>query len=68
MSANTSTDAIVIGAGVVGSSCAYHLARAGLRVLVAETFGGPAEGSSGFIYFDTADDAGVVLLARKTAR
>jgi glycine/D-amino acid oxidase-like deaminating enzyme len=47
MSTSTSADVIVVGAGVVGASCAYHLARAGLRVLVAETFGGPAEGSTG---------------------
>ncbi len=47
MNTSTSTDAIVIGAGVVGASCAYHLARAGLNVIVAETFGGPAEGSTG---------------------
>src|SRR3984885_10107091 len=42
-----STDVIVIGAGVVGASTACHLARAGLRVTVAESFGGPAEGSTG---------------------
>ena len=47
MSANLSPDVIVVGAGVVGASCAYHLARAGLRVLVLEGFGGPAEGSTG---------------------
>jgi sarcosine oxidase, subunit beta len=47
MGASTSTDVIVIGAGVVGASCAYRLARAGLRVVVAEAFGGPAEGSTG---------------------
>ena len=29
---------------------------------------GQRDNGSGFIYFDTADDAGVVLLARKTAR
>jgi sarcosine oxidase, subunit beta len=47
MSTDLSTDAVVIGAGAIGASCAYHLARAGLRVLVAEAFGGPAEGSTG---------------------
>ena len=47
MSANLSPDVIVVGAGVVGASCAYHLASAGLRVLVLEGFGGPAEGSTG---------------------
>jgi sarcosine oxidase subunit beta len=47
MSTRTSAGAIVVGAGVVGASCAYHLARSGVRVLVVETFGGPAEGSTG---------------------
>jgi glycine/D-amino acid oxidase-like deaminating enzyme len=47
MSTSTRADAIVVGAGVVGASCAYHLAGAGFRVLVTETFGGPAEGSTG---------------------
>ncbi len=46
MSTN-STDVIVIGAGVIGASCAYHLALAGRSVMVAEAFGGPAEGSTG---------------------
>jgi methylmalonyl-CoA/ethylmalonyl-CoA epimerase len=35
----------------------------GLNVLAR----GQRDNGSGFIYFDTADDAGVVLLARKTA-
>jgi sarcosine oxidase, subunit beta len=47
MSTSNSFDVIVVGAGAVGASCAYHLAGAGLSVLVAETFGGPAEGSTG---------------------
>ncbi len=47
MSTSTSADAIDVGAGVVSASCAYHLAIAGVRVLIAETFGGPAEGSTG---------------------
>ena len=36
----------------------------GLNVLAR----GQRDNGSGFIYFDTAEDAGVVLLARKTAR
>jgi methylmalonyl-CoA/ethylmalonyl-CoA epimerase len=39
-------------------------ARLGLDVLAR----GQRDNGSGFIYFDTAADAGVVLLARKTAR
>ncbi len=42
-----SVDAIVVGAGVIGASSAYHLATAGTRVLVVEALGGPAEGSTG---------------------
>jgi sarcosine oxidase, subunit beta len=47
MGSNISTDVIVVGAGVVGASCAYHLARAGLQVTVVENFDGPAQGSTG---------------------
>jgi len=47
MDEQVSTDVIVIGAGAIGASCAYHLARAGLAVVALETFGGPAEGSTG---------------------
>jgi glycine/D-amino acid oxidase-like deaminating enzyme len=41
------TDVLVIGAGAIGASCAFHLAAAGLRVVVAEALDGPAEGSTG---------------------
>jgi sarcosine oxidase subunit beta len=41
------TDVLVVGAGVIGASTAYHLASRGLRVVVADTFDGPAEGSTG---------------------
>lgn len=47
MSADLSTDVVVVGAGAIGASSAYHLARAGLRVHVVEAFAGPAEGSTG---------------------
>ncbi|MFJ9896403.1 NAD(P)/FAD-dependent oxidoreductase [Streptomyces sp. NPDC091280] len=47
MTEHNRTDVVVVGAGVVGASCAFHLARAGLDVTVLETFEGPAEGSSG---------------------
>jgi sarcosine oxidase subunit beta len=40
-------DVIVVGAGVLGASSAFHLARAGLRVVVVDAFPGPAEGSTG---------------------
>lgn len=40
-------DVIVVGAGALGASSAFHLARAGLRVLVVDAFDGPAEGSTG---------------------
>ena len=47
MSTGNSVDVIVVGAGAIGASCAYHLTAAGFSVLVAERFGGPAEGSTG---------------------
>ena len=43
----THADAVVIGAGVIGASCAVHLARAGLRVTVVDRAAGPGEGSTG---------------------
>ncbi|HEX3492855.1 MAG TPA: FAD-binding oxidoreductase [Streptosporangiaceae bacterium] len=36
MSAGRSYDVVVVGAGIVGSACAYFLARAGLTVAVVE--------------------------------
>lgn len=46
MPANPSWDAIVVGAGLVGSSVAYHLAKAGVRTLLVEQ-GDLASGASG---------------------
>ena len=40
-------DVVVIGAGVIGASCAAQLARAGLRVTVLDRAAGPAAGSTG---------------------
>jgi sarcosine oxidase, subunit beta len=40
-------DVIVVGAGALGASSAFHLARAGLEVVVVDAFAGPAEGSTG---------------------
>ncbi|HEX6107434.1 MAG TPA: FAD-binding oxidoreductase [Gemmatimonadales bacterium] len=37
----------VIGAGVVGASVAYHLARRGVDVLLLDRSGGPGQGSTG---------------------
>ncbi|MBT8488572.1 MAG: FAD-binding oxidoreductase [Gemmatimonadetes bacterium] len=41
------TDVVVIGAGINGASCAYHLASRGLRVAVLEREAAPAMGSTG---------------------
>ena len=40
-------DVIVVGAGIVGASCAFRLAEAGLRVIVLEREPAPANGSTG---------------------
>ncbi len=39
-------DAVVIGAGVIGCSVAYELARQGLAVRVVDRTGGPGQGST----------------------
>ncbi|WP_353946517.1 FAD-binding oxidoreductase [Streptomyces sp. HUAS MG91] len=38
---------VVVGAGVLGASVTYHLARAGAQVIVVEQAPGPATGTSG---------------------
>ena len=48
MSVNVlNADAIVIGAGIVGASCALRLAERGLKVVVLERAAAPATGSTG---------------------
>jgi sarcosine oxidase subunit beta len=46
LSTNTS-DVVVIGAGINGASCAWHLASRGLKVTVLERDAAPAMGSTG---------------------
>ncbi|MFE1363115.1 NAD(P)/FAD-dependent oxidoreductase [Streptomyces anulatus] len=41
-----STDVVVVGAGVIGSSIALELVRSGLRVVVVDKFGGAGNGST----------------------
>lgn len=60
----TSTDAIVIGAGVIGCSVAYELARDGLSVCVVDRGLGPGQGStsasSAVVRFNYSTWTGVV--------
>jgi sarcosine oxidase subunit beta len=66
-----SFDAVIAGAGVIGASCAYHLARAGLRVLVVDRAAGPGTGSTGRAtggfraQYGTAINIRLSLLARR---
>ncbi len=58
MPAGARYDVIVAGAGIVGASAAWHLAKAGLRVLVLDATG-PAAGASG------AADGSVSVASKK---
>jgi sarcosine oxidase subunit beta len=59
------TDVLVVGAGAIGASTAYHLSSRGVRVVVAEAFGGPAQGSTGRSFASVraqwADDLNIEL-------
>lgn len=43
----TDVDVLVVGAGIIGASCAYHVAALGRSVTVVEAASGYAEGSTG---------------------
>ncbi|WP_327586922.1 FAD-binding oxidoreductase [Nonomuraea sp. NBC_00507] len=59
------TDAVVIGAGVIGSSIALELARGGWNVVVADRAGGPGHGStsasSAIVRFNFSTHDGVAM-------
>jgi len=67
-------DAVIVGAGVIGASCAMHFARAGLRVLVLDRAPAPGGGSTaratgGFrAQFGDAIDIRLSLVARDLLR
>lgn len=44
---NHTADVVVVGAGIIGSSIAYQLARRGVKVVALDKGAGPAEGSTG---------------------
>ena len=68
------SDVVVIGAGVIGASCAVHLARAGLRVTVVDRgaaagTGSTARATGGFrAQYATAINVRLSLLARDKLR
>lgn len=60
---NATADAVVVGAGVIGSATALELARAGLNVIVVDRLAGPGQAStsasSAIIRFNYSTFAGV---------
>ncbi|GAA1380685.1 hypothetical protein GCM10009613_05400 [Pseudonocardia kongjuensis] len=68
----TGADAVVIGAGVIGSAIALELARAGRRVTVVDRAGGPGEGStsasSAIVRYNFSTLAGVATQISPGAR
>ena len=47
MSMKVKTDVLIIGAGIIGASCAFRLSERGLKVVVLEAQVAPAMGSTG---------------------
>ncbi len=46
--ARETADAVVIGAGIIGASCAFRLSEQGLRVIILEAQPSPAMGSTAY--------------------
>ena len=67
MSNPSTTDVCVIGAGIIGASCAFRLASRGLNVKVLEALNAPAMGSTGKsaagvrVQFTTAGNIGLSM-------
>lgn len=63
MTVTDRADAVVVGAGVIGCSTAFELARSGLRVVVVDRLPGPGQGStsasSAVVRFNYSTAAGV---------
>ncbi len=47
MSQSVKADALIIGAGIMGASCAFRLSERGLKVVILEAQSSPAMGSTG---------------------
>jgi sarcosine oxidase, subunit beta len=47
MSKSQKADVIIVGAGIIGASCAFRLGEQGLKVLILEAQSAPAMGSTG---------------------
>ncbi|MGZ3629044.1 MAG: NAD(P)/FAD-dependent oxidoreductase [Ktedonobacteraceae bacterium] len=47
MSKSLKADVIIVGAGIIGASCAFRLSDQGLKVLILEAQNAPAMGSTG---------------------
>jgi len=68
------TDVAVIGAGIMGASCAFNLAERGLKVVVLEQTEAPATGATGKslagvrVQFTTEDNIRMSWLSIKTYR
>lgn len=44
---NIRADVVIVGAGIIGASCAYRLSQQGLKVIILEAQEAPAMGSTG---------------------